>query len=699
MTGVFAAMLEFLELLASKINQASNLITSTGAVLCALSFTAGTILLQKLPSESKPPGEKWLEDFLAKTYSLAIDTGYHKTGTIVKRYIDEFVFHEFPNFGVDRYSGKLPRTRPNFNLGKYLSEELGSSLYVGSKPQPIETSKSADYTPPLRIIWSKLPVHFRSLLWKIGPLRGPILKLMHPRYGRERYSTLSYTLVPIESVPGSRLKTQFELGIAAEWTYSDIRRFESKSSRIMHLALEVQYLVGWFLLLLRRLPAILSHPRDQLLRVFLASAKQMRREYTQLRHATIEIRNLHERILYSRRPGKHIWPSFATVTFLFDTEESNHAMIFLYTTELQYLYEVRHFANSMLRGAMLFGFAAILGIMSMLVSMITVVSLVPYSLAWYILLQGLWKFSRYFVVSKEQENVGFVQPLRCPSCGQKIEPGSLVCPHCKATVSTRTPPKPPVKLVVSEKEPISAERWNRFVTAARREHMGMSRITTAIPCRRAQPSDALEFKEFRQRLLVGPEILIDAYSAGDTYTSPEIMGVGRHIALQEERYLIHRLLGAIANKTSISRLSGQEMADAIQHFQIKPSVVFCPIEYFTKLHMNGRLGMQIGYGKGGEYLAIAKMRIPILWSNRYVPFKEFVFLESGLGEWVFKPDKESNWLIVDLSPERKNGKFEVTLRTLGEFVVKDAGKGLIVTIEDSQASHKKQANASSRSSV
>jgi len=683
MMGILAALLEFLELLASKINQAANLITSTSAVLCALSFTAGTILLQKLPSESKSPGEKWLEDFLAKTYSLAIDTGYHKTGTIVKRYVDEFVFHEFPNFGVDTYSGKLPRTRPNFNLGEYLSEELGSSLWVDSKPQPIETSEIAEYKPPLGIIWSKLPVHLNTLLWKIRPLRGRIMKLTHPRYGRERYTTVSYALYPTEAGEGSRPRTQFNLGTAAKWGYSDIKRFESKSSRIRHFALEVQYLAGWFFLLIRRLPVILSNPRNRFYRGMLATARQMRREDTQRQHETIEIRNLQERILYSRRPGKRVWRSFAIVTFLFDREEkSNHALIYFYSSELQYLREVNQFARSMLHDALMFGIAAVLGILSLLVGMMTIVALVPYSLAWYALLQGLWKFERYFIgSSKEQENVSFAQPLRCPSCKKEISLDTLVCPHCKSTVSAKPPPKPPTVLVVSEREPISVERWNKLVTAARREHAGTSRKTIAIPHRPAQPSDVLTFKEFRQRFLVGPEILIDAYSAGGTYTSPEIIGIGRNIAIQEEGYLIQKLADAIANRTSISRLSGHEMEDAIRHSQIKPNIVFAPIEYYTPLHMAPRLGMGITYDKGGERLVIGKMTIPIFWSNTYVPFNEFMFLESGLGEWVFKPDNESNWLRMELSPERKSGKFEVTTWALAEFLVKDKDKGLIVTIQ------------------
>jgi len=77
----------------------------------------------------------------------------------------------------------------------------------------------------------------------------------------------------------------------------------------------------------------------------------------------------------------------------------------------------------------------------------------------------------------------------------------------------------------------------------------------------------------------------------------------------------------------------------------------------------------------------------IFWSNTYVPFNDFMFLESDLGEWVFKPDNESNWLRVELSPERKKGKFEVTAMTRADFKVENAKKGLIVAIEESQTSH------------
>jgi len=633
----------------------------------------------------------WLEDFLAKVYSMAIDTGYHETGTIVKHYFDEFIFHEFPNFGVDRSSYRIARTRPNFELGRFLGEELGSSAYVGRlgktvKPQPIETKRMARYTPPLGILWRKIPSQLRALLGRVRPLRRPILELTRERYGLAHYTTASYQLVPVEQETHSERRTEFIFGTPMQLSFDEIKHFEGRANRLAHVALHVRFLFGWYFLVLRRLPALFRHPRRRIYRSMLSSARQIRREETQLLHTVLEIRNLHSRILYSRPTGKHIWPSLATVTFVFDRKHKNHAQIFMYTTELQYSAQARQFADSMLGGAKGFGLATVLGILSLFVptGVIGLVSLVPYSWAWYVLLHGLWKFGNYFVVSKEQENVGFAQPLRCPSCKKEIDRDSLVCRHCKSIVSAKPPPKLPAMLVVSEREPISVERWNRLVSAARREHAGTSRKTMAIPHRPVQPSDVLEFKEFRQRLLVGPEILIDAYSAGGTYTSPEIIGIGRSIAIEEERYLIKKLLGAIANRTRISRLSGHEIEDAIRQSQIKPEIVFVPIEYYTPLHMDPRLGMQIRYGKDGERLAIGKMTTPILWSNKYVPFTGFMFLESGLGEWVFKPDNRSNWLRMELSPERKNGRFEVTARTFVEFSVKDKCKGLIVTIASPQ---------------
>jgi hypothetical protein len=220
--GILDVALGFLKSLSSyllsRIDQAPNFVISTGAVLCALSFTAGTILLQKFPAvPEKSQGEKWLEDFLARLYSMAIDTGYHETGTIVKHYIDEFIFHEFPNFGVDRSSYRIARTRPNFELGRFLSEELGSSAYVSGlgktlNPEPIETSRMVSYTSPLGVLWWKVPGQLRALLGRVRPLRRPILELAHERWGLAQYTTASYKLFPVEQGTSTEQKTKFIFG-------------------------------------------------------------------------------------------------------------------------------------------------------------------------------------------------------------------------------------------------------------------------------------------------------------------------------------------------------------------------------------------------------------------------------------------------------------------------------------------------------
>jgi len=105
-----------------------------------------------------------MRDFLARAYSLGIDTNYHKTGTLTNRFIDEFAYHKFPHFGVDRYSGSIPRTRPNFDFGTFLARDLGSSLTVDDKPQPFEHYKAVEIFGPTAKLWQKVPRKIQSFL-------------------------------------------------------------------------------------------------------------------------------------------------------------------------------------------------------------------------------------------------------------------------------------------------------------------------------------------------------------------------------------------------------------------------------------------------------------------------------------------------------------------------------------------------------
>jgi hypothetical protein len=66
--------------------------------------------------------------------------------------------------------------------------------------------------------------------------------------------------------------------------------------------------------------------------------------------------------------------------------------------------------------------------------------------------------------------------------------------------------------------------------------------------------------------------------------------------------------------------------------------------------------------------------------------KEMILLEKTFGEWLVKPDQDSNWLWVELAPERKNGKFDVTVKTVAEYVVSNPTKGLLLDLETPKSS-------------
>ena len=671
------------------------LIVTTGATLCGLSFTAGTILLRKpLFLRKDSSGEKWLRSFLARAYSLGIDTNYHRIGVLHKRYTDEFSYHEFPNFGVDRYSGIIPRTRPNFDFGRFLAQELGSSMTVDHDPQPVEKSKVIEISSPIARLWSKIPIQIRSVIMSARMprrLRYRFLELGFPRYGRTQYNTVSYTLYPAKVLAERGEEASFEPGIAAEWDYNDIKRFEGKFNRFGHFLRELQFHFDWYYLYFRRLPSMIRH-RSAFARLMLSETKKARRKDMLIWHKTREIRSLHRRLLFSRPEGFLTERFLTIITFVFDRDLSNHVEVYLTDSELQLTSSLGRFANSMLNGAISFGAAAVLVFLNIVLPQInsealyftsSFLGLSFYGYGWIALFRGLFRFRRYFTLAKVRENVSFTPDLRCPSCKEKVSSDSIHCIHCGSRLSTLPPPKPKItQPPPAELDKLSPDRWERFAVSARREYEGkIARISRAIGFRVVKESDDVKFRQFPQRFLVGPEVLVDAYSEGDTYTSPEIVGLGRNIAIAEEKYVVECLLKGIANKTTLDEFTADGLARKVREFNLCPEAVFVPHEYMLPIMMSKFRGIEVTRKGSDEFLSIDDIgSLPLVWSTQYLQFKEVVFLEKALGEWIVKPDEKSNRLWVNVAPERKERKFDVTVKSVAEYVVRDPTKGLVVEI-------------------
>jgi hypothetical protein len=700
-------MISWSELLAlvvdALLNSTANsmLIVATGATLCGLSFTAGTLLLRRplfLQRESR--GEVWLRGFLGRAYSLGIDTNYHRTGILSNRYIDEFAYHKFPHFGVDRYSGSIPRTRPNFDFGTFLALELGSSLTVDDKPQPFEHSKVVEIVGPTTRLWQRVPRRIRGFLMSTAlfkPLRYRLLRLSFPVYGKTQYNTVSYTLIPAKVKLGSTEEVSFEPGISAEWAYDDIKKFQGKVSRFVQSLGYLRFYLGWCFLVLRRLPSIIRH-HGPIESFFLHSAKEARRKETLIKQRIHEIRILHRKLLYSKPEGFLTNRFLTTVTFLFDRDVANAVELYLTDSELHLTNSLRRFANSMLMGATSFGAAAILAFIAELLSQARLPLLfiaVPflglafyicYGYGWFALIRGLLRFRQYFLIAKERENAKFAPDLRCPTCNSRVMSDWRHCIQCGSNLSALPLPRPEITIPPpAELDKLSVTRWERFVVSTRREYEGETvRIRRVIGSRVAGESDVLEFRQFVQHFLVGPEVLVDAYSEGDTYTSPEIIGLGRNIAIAEEKHIVECLLKGIANRTTVDTVTADTLVEVVRKFDLQPDAVFVPIDFVTPIMMLQLKGIRFTRKESEDLLSIGDIApLPVIWSHQYVQFKEVIFLEKALGEWLFKPDENANQLWVNVASERKEGKFEVTVKSIAGYNIKNPRKGLVVDVRTS----------------
>lgn len=668
------------------------LVVETSATLCALAFTAGTILIRSVPlAPSDSHAEEWMEGFLVKAYSLGIDTNCYVTGTIHKRYVDEFVFHEFPYYGVSSYSPGATLTRPNFDLGSFLSKELGSSLYVDDKAQPLTTSKVITYEPIFARLLKLANVAPISVLTRLNrsarahPALNRILFRLYQKsrqqYGYAKYTTLTYTLYPSKTTGSS---TDFELASPWEWSYIDIKRFESKSSRINHFSKDLQFSLSWAYLLITRLPALIQ-TRNLLSNYLVNLSKEARNRERKLWHRTHEIRALYSELLHSYPRSQFSWTSLATLTLLFDAGAKNQFEAYLTGSDLKVTYETRRFANTMLRGAVIFGWAALAMLATYFVKSIWIalLAMVLFLLGWNRLLNGLINFREYFVIQKGFENIRFKPQFKCPTCDASIEKDAIIC-ECGSRVSA--------KVIIQHRrsEPISPEqdivspiRWQKFVSSIMTQYEGMSIIKKAVKWRSATQTDLPNLKKIESLTLVGPEILVDVYSeGGESYTPPEILGLGEIVAIREEANLVSRLIESIETTIVLDGLSAAEIKQAIREMDLQPTVIFIPIKYFTMLFTTPPHGIKAFRDQNGEFLEIDSMRMRVFFSSVRVHFEKWILIDQRLGEWVVVSSPEGHWLTVERSSGRRERKFEVTIKLTANYLIGDSRKGLILDVRE-----------------
>lgn len=225
----------------------------------------------------------------------------------------------------------------------------------------------------------------------------------------------------------------------------------------------------------------------------------------------------------------------------------------------------------------------------------------------------------------------------------------------------------------------NAERVQRFADQVRREYEGASIIPEGIPERPPAPEDKGDFVRIGLRFLAAPEIFVDSPSS-DTYY-PGILGIGRSIAIGEEKYLIRT-----AEKSfKAQRLRTKaEMFDHLERIRkSKLTVAFMPIAYFTDFHLSPDSRSRISYKNGIRYLKFGVHEVKVFWSNRYVELDRFLFLAEGSAEWIAKPDPKNGQKVrVNVAFDRRSGKFDVTAETVARLNILDRKLGFAFTLTE-----------------
>ncbi len=224
-------------------------------------------------------------------------------------------------------------------------------------------------------------------------------------------------------------------------------------------------------------------------------------------------------------------------------------------------------------------------------------------------------------------------------------------------------------------------REESFSIDVRQEYDRATIVGSAFEPRYVEAEHVGEFVRIGRRFYAGKEIFLEELSTAEKSYSSTIMGVGRSIAIGEEKYFISKLSDAV---TTVTVRSKKEMLDRVESSDLRFSAVFMPIDYYADFHLppeDQKLG-SILYEPEGRFLSVGSRRIPPFWSSKYVEFDRFFFVTQDALEWFVKPDKKTGHPVrISIVPNEERAKFDVTCETRAWMKVRNPESALAFKLE------------------
>lgn len=216
------------------------------------------------------------------------------------------------------------------------------------------------------------------------------------------------------------------------------------------------------------------------------------------------------------------------------------------------------------------------------------------------------------------------------------------------------------------------QKIERSEQLVRESYYKNSVIDQLVNVRDSNPNDQVFLKLGR-----GIYIPEDWYTQGDIYYDMALQQLGENIAFSEKKYVIEEILKdeRINRVTSpeINLTSLKEQSHRLHDSRFRPTVLFAPIDYFVKLTLDWPREDSAFRLEKFDKIMISGQAYKVFWSNKYIPFKEFIFVNKGYGEWVAKPTFHDRFY-VKISESDKAGKLSLVMYTLLKFSIPEPSR-------------------------
>jgi hypothetical protein len=166
------------------------------------------------------------------------------------------------------------------------------------------------------------------------------------------------------------------------------------------------------------------------------------------------------------------------------------------------------------------------------------------------------------------------------------------------------------------------------------------------------------------------------FTRTDIFSDLVFQEFGSDIALSEKKFIVDEILkNNQIRRTTVDEINLrnlEETAGSLIGAGFEPTVILAPIDYFVPFYAEW-LGPNLQIGMDRHKATLLRRQYSIFWSNMYMPFKEFIFLDRSFAEWISKPSF-NNRFYVKISPSDKIDQYDFLAYTTLRFSITDLRK-------------------------